>query len=135
MILRVVGALLLALATAGTFHAWLGWGDVPRDHPDPLTGSMSGASGGWQLAGFFLTLAVLVVVAVWRLPAWVPVAVVPPATPATIWASMSGEFPLWMVGAAFLTLWVTLGTGMLSLVTYAVRSSRRPSGVDTTVAP
>jgi hypothetical protein len=59
---RLLHVVLLAVATAASWFAWLGW-----DHEyqtDPVTGIASGPYEAWQVVGCVLTLLVIGVAAV-----------------------------------------------------------------------
>lgn len=55
------GAALLLASAGALWFAWLGW-DTTYD-VDPVTGSLSGPYSWWQVAGFVLSAAVLVLAA------------------------------------------------------------------------
>ena len=71
----LLGGVLLAAVTIGTWAAWLGWESGYRT--DPRTGATSGPYTVWQVVGAVLTLVVVAAVAGWLLS---PVLVAPVMT-------------------------------------------------------
>ncbi|GGV01624.1 hypothetical protein GCM10010182_18970 [Actinomadura cremea] len=118
--------LLLAVAAAANWAAWLGWDQRYDLHPD---GRQTGPYQPWQVAGLVLVLVALTVAAAaFRHPV---TAVAAPVlgTMTALCADWSDDSSgLWAVGA--LPAFVGLFTGALvaTAVVYAVRQKRAGTG-------
>lgn len=122
----LLGGLLLAAATVGTWFAWLSWNTGYR--VDPETGATSGPYVVWQVAGCVLTLAVVAAVGGWWLNPWlvVPVMAVAFTVP---WAGQAASIDgsgLWVVGAVLVLVGTAAGGLVLSLATHLLH--RRLAG-------
>lgn len=118
------GAALLAVATAATWFAWLGWDDEYQ--VDPATGSSSGPYEAWQVIGCVITLLVLgLAVGVFVSP-WL-LAVVPPVFTVvwTVDAAGSDDSGLFIVGAVLVLFGTSFGSAVVALVAIGLRALRR----------
>lgn len=122
---RVLGAAVLALASAACWFGWLAWDRTYR--VDPATGVASGPYEAWQVMGCGMSLLVLVVLATGRLPWWTVVPVVPVAFAAawSLTASTYDTSGLWPVGALVVLVGTLLATALVAGVTAAVRRRAR----------
>ena len=109
----LLGGLLLALATAGAWVAWLSWESGWT--VDPQTGDMSGPYAVWQVAAAVLTLGVLAAVAGWWLNVWLVAIVMTVAftVPWAVHAASTDDTGLWAVGAALVAIGTTIGTTLV----------------------
>ncbi|GAA4576464.1 hypothetical protein GCM10023176_47890 [Micromonospora coerulea] len=120
----LLGGLILAAATVGTWWAWLGW-DTEYT-VDPETGATTGPYAAWQVAGCVLTLALLAAVGGWLLGPWV---VVPVMTVAftVAWAAHAAstdDTGLWAVGAVLVLVGTAAGTAVVSVGARLLRRRR-----------
>ncbi|MEV6366483.1 hypothetical protein AB0L86_06265 [Micromonospora musae] len=117
----LLGGLLLAAATVGTWLAWLSWNTGYRI--DPETGAVSGPYAVWQVAGCVLTLAVVAAGGGWWLSPWLvaPVMAVAFTVPWAVQAASSDDSGLWAVGATLVLIGTAAGSGVVSLVTRLLR--------------
>ncbi|MEH0821821.1 MULTISPECIES: hypothetical protein [Micromonospora] len=109
----LLGGLLLALATAGAWVAWLSWESGWT--VDPETGDMSGPYAVWQVAAAVLSLAALAAVGGWWLNIWLvaPVMTVAFTVPWAVHAASTDDTGLWAVGAALVAIGTTIGTTLV----------------------
>ncbi|MFJ1541531.1 hypothetical protein ACIODS_23555 [Micromonospora chalcea] len=109
----LLGGLLLALATAGAWVAWLSWESGWT--VDPQTGDMSGPYAVWQVAAAVLTLGALAAVGGWWLNIWLvaPVMTVAFTVPWAVHAASTDDTGLWAVGAALVAIGTTIGTTLV----------------------
>ncbi|MFU8853051.1 hypothetical protein ACNAW0_18990 [Micromonospora sp. SL1-18] len=114
----LLGGLLLAAATVGTWLAWLSWNTGYR--VDPETGARSGPYAVWQVAGCVLTLAVVAAAGGWWLSPWLvaPVMAVAFTVPWAVQAASIDGSGLWAVGATLVLIGTTAGSGVVSLGTH-----------------
>ncbi|TYC00803.1 hypothetical protein FXF53_12900 [Micromonospora sp. WP24] len=117
----LLGGLLLAAVTVGTWLAWLSWNTGYRT--DPETGAVSGPYAVWQVAGCVLTLAVVAAAGGWWLSPWLvaPVMAVAFTVPWAVQAASSDGSGLWAVGATLVLMGTAAGSGVVSLVTRLLR--------------
>jgi len=111
---RIAGTVLLVVATLVAWWAWTVW-DLHYD-VDPVTGAVSGPWSPWQIAGSVMTVLLVVVVAVRRLPLWIVVPVVPLAF-TTAWiatAVPNDDSGLFGVGALVVLAGTTAGTAVVA---------------------
>lgn len=123
---RLIFSAVLALLTASCWWGWMAW-----DHSyeiDPATGASSGPYQAWQVIGCVVCLAGLGVTATVRLPAWLVVPIMPAAfTAAWSWTVTRADGTgLWGVGALLLFIGMLVGTGIVSGLTVAARTSKTP---------
>ncbi|MCX4470725.1 hypothetical protein C5N14_25200 [Micromonospora sp. MW-13] len=118
----LLGGLVLAVATVGTWWAWLGW-DTEYT-VDPVTDSVSGPYEVWQVVGCVLSLVVIAAVGGWTLSPWLVAPVMTVAfTVAWAWqAATSDDSGLWAVGALLVLFGMAAGT---TAVSAGVRLFRR----------
>ncbi|MCW3838933.1 hypothetical protein ONA70_02335 [Micromonospora yasonensis] len=123
----LLGGLILAAATVGTWFAWLSW--ETGYTVDPETGATSGPYAVWQVVGCVLTLGVVAAVGGWWLGPWLvaPVMAVAFTVPWAVHAASTDESGLWAVGAALVLLGTAAGSGVVSLAAHLLR--RRLTGV------
>lgn len=117
-------AVALALLTAATWWAWLGWDT--EYYVDPVTGDTNGPYRSWQVAGCVLCLAVLAVVGGALLPPWV-VAPIMTVVFTACWAARAASDDssgLWVVGAVAVFIGVGVGSTVLSGAVWLVRRRR-----------
>lgn len=109
----LLGGLLLALATAGAWAAWLSWESGWT--VDPQTGATSGPYAVWQVAAAVLTLGALAAVAGWWLNIWLVAIVMTVAftVPWAVHAASTDDSGLWAVGAALVAIGTTIGTTLV----------------------
>ncbi|WP_431943792.1 hypothetical protein [Micromonospora marina] len=109
----LLGGLLLALATAGAWAAWLSWESGWT--VDPETGATSGPYAVWQVAAAVLTLGALAAVAGWWLNIWLVAIVMTVAftVPWAVHAASTDDSGLWAVGAALVAIGTTIGTTLV----------------------
>ncbi|MFF0656602.1 hypothetical protein [Micromonospora tulbaghiae] len=109
----LLGGLLLALATAGAWAAWLSWESGWT--VDPETGAMSGPYAVWQVAAAVLSLGVLAAAGGWWLNVWLvaPVMTVAFTVPWAVHAASTDDTGLWAVGAALVAIGTTIGTTLV----------------------
>ncbi|MFC0100980.1 hypothetical protein ACFFKH_26120 [Micromonospora marina] len=109
----LLGGLLLALATAGAWAAWLSW--EAGWTVDPETGATSGPYAVWQVAAAVLTLGALAAVAGWWLNIWLVAIVMTVAftVPWAVHAASTDDSGLWAVGAALVAIGTTIGTTLV----------------------
>ncbi|MGC5020862.1 hypothetical protein [Micromonospora sp. DT47] len=126
----LLGALILAAATVGTWWAWLGWDTGYAT--DPETGATTGPYQPWQVAGCVLTLALLAAVAGWWLRPWLvaPVMTVAFTGAWAAHAAATDASGLWAVGAVMVLVGMGVGTTVVSAGAHLVRRRRRgaPAG-------
>ncbi|TDC38152.1 hypothetical protein E1211_08145 [Micromonospora sp. 15K316] len=124
--LTLLGGLLLAAATVGTWLAWLSWNTGYRI--DPETGATSGPYAVWQVAGCVLTLAVIAAAGGWWLSPWLvaPVMALAFTLPWSVDAASSDRTGLWAVGAILVLIGTAAGSGVVSLGIHLLR--RRLTG-------
>ncbi|MFJ6199326.1 hypothetical protein [Micromonospora sp. NPDC092111] len=120
----LLGGLILAAVTIGTWAAWLGWESGYAT--DPETGATSGPYAVWQVVGAVLTLAVVAAVAGWLLS---PLLVAPVMTVAftAAWAGRAAatdDSGLWAVGAVLVLVGTAVGTTLVSLGAHLTRRRR-----------
>ncbi|MFR9774777.1 hypothetical protein ACL02O_01815 [Micromonospora sp. MS34] len=122
----LLGGLILAAATVGTWFAWLSW-DTGYT-VDPQTGATGGPYAVWQVAGCVLTLGVVATAGGWWLgPRLVtPVMAVAFTAAWTVHAASIDDSGLWAVGAGLVLIGTAAGSGVVSLAAHRLR--RRPSG-------
>lgn len=124
VVTRVVGIVVLALASAACWWAWAAWDTTYQ--VDPATGTTSGPYAGWQIAGCVLSLIVVTAVAGARLPVWVVVPTVTVAfTAAWAWTASSDTTGLWAVGAVMVACGTFLGAAFVAGCAVPVRWARR----------
>ncbi|MFD0785370.1 hypothetical protein ACFQZ8_15795 [Micromonospora azadirachtae] len=123
--LTLLGGLLLATATVGTWLAWLSWNTGYRIDQ---TGAVSGPYAVWQVAGCVLTLAVVAAAGGWWLSPWLvaPVMAVAFTVPWAGQAASTDGSGLWVVGATLVLMGTAVGSGVISLGTHLLR--RRLTG-------
>lgn len=120
----LVGAVLLAAATAGTWFAWLGWDDEYQ--VDPATGSASGPYEAWQVVGCVVTLLVLGLAVGFLVSPWVLVVVPPVFTGVwTVDAAGSDDSGLFIVGAFLVLVGTSFGAAVVALLALGLRALRR----------
>ncbi|SIR24741.1 hypothetical protein [Micromonospora avicenniae] len=124
--LTLLGSLLLAAATVGTWLAWLSWNTGYQT--DPQTGAVSGPYAVWQVAGCVLTLAVVAAAGGWWLSPWLvaPVMAVAFTVPWAVQAASTDGSGLWAVGATLVLIGTAAGGGVVSLGTHLLH--RRLTG-------
>lgn len=114
--------LLVALAAALCWLAWLGW-----DHSyqvDPLTGATSGPYQAWQVVGCALSLLVLQVAALLTGLRSLPVGAALTAgfaVPWTVQAATTDDTGLYAVGAVLLVFGLAAASALVSVVTLRLR--------------
>ena len=124
----LLGGLILAVATVGTWWAWLGW-DTGYT-VDPETGATSGPYAPWQVVGCVLTLAVLA--AGWLLGPWVvaPVMTVAFTVAWAVHAASTDDTGLWAVGAVLVLAGMAVGATVVSGGAWLLRRGRRGKAAD-----
>jgi hypothetical protein len=125
---QIVGVLAVAVGSALSWLAWMGWDQ--QYQVDPATGVSSGPYEAWQVIGCALSLLVLFVGAlsagVRPLPA--SAALTLAFTVAwTVQAAAADDTGLYAVGAIMLLLGLGVATTVVSAVTLAIRK-RGPAG-------
>ncbi|GAA2996393.1 hypothetical protein GCM10017559_16130 [Streptosporangium longisporum] len=106
---------ILAVASAVNYLAWLGW-DRQRDvAPD---GSVSGPYQAWQVAGLVIVLGILAVVAGRRGHPVLGTAAVAVVTwlAWSVDAALSDDSGLWVVGSLLLLPALLLGVGLVAFL-------------------
>ncbi|MGK5740422.1 hypothetical protein [Micromonospora sp. URMC 103] len=125
---QTVGPLLVALLSAASWYAWLGWDDEYR--VDPVTGAVSGPYAVWQVLGCALTLLAVFVAAllvgVRPVPAGAALTLAFSAAAAVTWARRD-DSGLYVIGVGLLLVGLAAGTAVVSVL---VRALRRTSAVD-----
>ncbi|MEV4727969.1 hypothetical protein [Micromonospora humida] len=121
----LLGGVLLAAATIGTWVAWLGW--ESGYSTDPRTGATTGPYAVWQVVGAVLTLVVVAAAAGWLLS---PVLVAPVMTVAftAAWsghAAATDDSGLWVVGAVLVLFGTGVGSTLVSLGSHLLRRRTR----------
>lgn len=113
---------VLALAAAALWGAWLGW-----DHTyQVVDGNQTGPYTAWQVVGCGACVVLAAVVARFFARHWLAVLVLPPlaatgfAIPWTIDAARTDDSGLFMVGALFLWFGVTFGLALVLAVVEGV---------------
>ncbi|MEU2611137.1 hypothetical protein ABZ570_06035 [Micromonospora sp. NPDC007271] len=126
MMRTLLGGLLLAAVTVGTWLAWLSWNTGYR--VDPETGATSGPYAVWQVAGCVLTLAVVAAAGGWWLNPWLvaPVMAVAFTVPWALQAASNDASGLWTVGAVSVLVGTAAGSAVVSLGAHLLR--RRLTG-------
>ncbi|MEU4677574.1 hypothetical protein [Micromonospora sp. NPDC023737] len=119
--LTLLGGLLLAATTVGTWLAWLSWNTGYQI--DPETGAVSGPYAVWQVAGCVLTLAVVAAAGGWWLSPWLvtPVMAVAFTVPWAVQAASTDGSGLWVVGATLVLIGTAAGSGVVSPGTHLLR--------------
>jgi hypothetical protein len=118
----LVGAVVMAGATAGAWWAWLG-----RDttyQVDPRTGVTSGPYEQFQVVGCVLTLLLLAVLGAILLPVWL-MPVVMTACFTVCWsvdAASRDTTGLWGVGSIMVLFGLAAGTVTAAAATYGLRA-------------
>ncbi|KKJ98562.1 hypothetical protein [Micromonospora sp. HK10] len=117
----VLGGLLLAAATVGSWLAWLSWETGYR--VDPETGATSGPYAVWQVAGCVLTLVLVAALGGWWLGPWLVVPVMTVAFTAAwgVHAAATDDSGLWVVGAALVLIGTAAGSLVVSLAARLLR--------------
>ena len=125
---NTLGAIGTAAATVAAWWAWLGW-DTEYE-TDPVTLHESGPYEPWQVIGCVLTLAVIAVVSGLLLAQWLAALAMTIAFTAawSVGAVASDESGLGVVGAIGVFVGVAIGSTVLSVVAWAVRSAVRGRG-------
>jgi hypothetical protein len=129
---KVWAGIVLAVMTAATWWAWLGWDDEYQ--VDPVTGVSSGPYEAWQVVGCVLSLVVLCLAGGALLGAAPTAGVVTVAFTITwaVWAASGDGSGLWLVGAALVFAGLAVGSTVTGLVGQwlggAGRRRRAPSG-------
>ncbi|WP_091350183.1 hypothetical protein [Micromonospora rhizosphaerae] len=121
---NLLGGLILAAATVGTWWAWLGWDTGYTVNPE--TGATSGPYAPWQVAGCVLTLTLLAAVGGWWLSPWLVAPVMTAAFTLT-WATHAAsvdETGLWAVGAVLVLVGMAAGTTVVSVGARLIRRRR-----------
>jgi hypothetical protein len=111
----LLGSLILAAATVGTWFAWLSWNTGYR--VDPETGAMSGPYSVWQVSGCVVTLIAVAAAGGWWLGPWLvaPVMAVAFTVPWAVYAASSDGSGLWAVGAGLVLIGTAAGATLVSL--------------------
>jgi hypothetical protein len=111
----------VAVATAVTWWAWLGW-DTEYD-VDPVTGSSSGPYQPWQVIGCVLSLMVIGIVGTLVMRPWIaPVVLTLTFLVTWSWqAARTDESGLWLVGAVLLLFGLGWGSTAVSVGTWLAR--------------
>lgn len=120
----LLGGLILAAATVGTWWAWLGWDTGYTVNPE--TGETTGPYAPWQVAGCVLTLALITAVGGWQLSPWLVVTIMTAAF-TVAWAENAAATDgsgLWVVGAVLVLIGMAAGTTVVSLGAWLVRQRR-----------
>ncbi|GAA3390488.1 hypothetical protein [Cryptosporangium minutisporangium] len=121
---ELLGALAVAVATAVTWGAWLGWDrEIQVFWP---TGEVTGPFVAWQVIGCVLCLIAITVVGALMLPPWIPpIALTVTFTAGWTWwvASTDYGFGLWLGGAPLVFVVMAIGSTLISAVTRAVAKS------------
>ncbi|MEV1332160.1 hypothetical protein AB0J20_21605 [Micromonospora costi] len=122
---QTVGSLLVAVLSAASWYAWLGWDD--RYRVDPVTGSVSGPYEVWQVLGAALTLLVVFVGAllagVRPLPGGAVLTVAFTAAFA-LTSARRDDSGLWVIGAGLLLAGLAAGTAVVSVLVRALHRAR-----------
>lgn len=121
---KIVGmaarAAVTALASAGTWFAWLGW-----DHQyqwDSQTQTWQGPYETWQVVGCAVSFIVVAALAARWLPIWLVVPVMPIAF-TLAWAGPAAredDTGLWIVGALMVATGTSVGALVVALVSNGV---------------
>ncbi|MFC3502502.1 hypothetical protein ACFOOK_16205 [Micromonospora krabiensis] len=122
---QAAGALVVALLSATSWYAWLGWDTGYR--VDPVTGATSGPYEVWQVVGCALTLLVVLVGALLAgvRPVLASAALTLAFTAAwTAAAASRDDSGLYAVGAVLLLVGLAVGTAVVAAVVRAVRPGR-----------
>ncbi|WP_067451559.1 hypothetical protein [Actinomadura macra] len=117
--------LVLAVAAAGNWAAWLGW-DQERDvHPD---GHETGPYQVWQVVGLVVVLTMLCVVAAALRRLVTAVAAPALGTMTALCLDWSDDDTgLWVVGAALVLLGLLAGGLVIAVLAYGVQNRRAGS--------
>ena len=127
MWVQVVGGLIVAALSAGSWSAWMGW-----DHDyriDPRTQNLSGPYETWQVIGCAVSLLVLLVAVLLLGVRWfvaAPVMTVAFTAAWTATAAATDDSGLYGVGMIALLCGLAVGTTVVSMTVSAVRR-RHPS--------
>ena len=124
---HAIGALAVAVLSAGLWFAWLGWDT--QYQVDPVTQVASGPYEAWQVIGCAVSLLVLFVGALLAgvHPFWASAALTVAFTTAwTVSAAAGDETGLYGVGTILLLIGLAAATTLASLV---VRGLRRRKAV------
>lgn len=119
---QVAGGLGVAVLSAASWSAWMGW-DTGYE-VDPVTGVASGPYQAWQVVGCGATLVLLLVGALLlRVRPPVACAAMTAAFTAawTATAAATDDSGLFLAGAVLVLLGLAAGTAVVALVTTAVR--------------
>ncbi len=122
----VAATLVLALASAGSWWAWLAWDDTYQT--DPATGVASGPFEGWQVVGCVLSLLVVGLLAHRHLPAGVVAVAMTVSFTLAYAASVvpADETGLSLVGVVMVAVGMTAISGLVAALVVAVRGARAP---------
>jgi len=123
---QVAGGLTVAVLSAGSWWAWMGW-----DHEyliDPLTQTASGPYETWQVVGCAGSLLVVLVAALLLGVRWFvasPVMTVAFTAAWTATAAAADDTGMYGVGTIALLVGLAVGTAAVSMCVLALR--RRPA--------
>jgi hypothetical protein len=120
---QVVGVLAVAVCSALSWFAWMGWDQ--QYQVDPITGVASGPYEVWQVIGCVLSLLALLVgallVGVRPLPAAAALTLAFTAA-WTVQAARTDETGLHAVGAVMLLAGLSMATAVVAVVTLGLRA-------------
>ncbi|GIE79192.1 hypothetical protein Aph02nite_51420 [Actinoplanes philippinensis] len=122
-----LAGVLVALLSALTWFAWLGWDDEYQT--DPVTGVESGPYEAWQVAGCAVSLLILLVVVELAGARPLPASIGLTLGFVAAWtadAARSDTTGLFGVGALMLFLGLTIGSAMVSGLVVGLRDRRGP---------
>ncbi len=119
-----LGALLLAVLTAGSWAAWMAWDDEYT--VDPVTQNSSGPYEPWQVIGCVLTLLAIGIGAALLLRPWTVIVTMTVAF-TLAWsytAASNDDSGLWFVGAVLVAGGMAAGSTVVTFVTQALARLR-----------
>jgi hypothetical protein len=122
---QLLGGLIVAVLSAGSWMAWMGW-----DHEyqiDPRTQVASGPYEAWQVLGCGATLLVVLVAALLRRVRWFVASAAMTLAFTAAWtatAASTDDTGLYGVGAILVFLGLTAGTTVVSMIVLGLRRSR-----------
>jgi hypothetical protein len=123
---EVLGGLIVAVLSAASWFAWMGW-----DHHyqiDPRTQEVSGPYEAWQVLGCAATLLVVLVAALLGRVRWfvaAPAVTVAFTAAWTVSAASTDETGLFGAGAVLLGLGLAVGTTVVSMIVLGLRAAFR----------
>jgi len=119
---QVLGGLTVAILSAGSWFAWMGW-----DHQyqiDPRTQVASGPYEAWQVVGCGGSLLLLLVVALLLRVRWFVASPAMTVAFTAAWiatAASTDETGMYGVGAILVLLGLTAGTAVVSMIVLGLR--------------